>query len=135
MEKRETGQHQLGEKARVGLEKVNRVFSKTGFVLSEIGKWILRLHKLFLAAPVVYFALRIADYARENLPEEVGVLLRESGEYAYTLTRDAAVQGSLAVTAVCLLLMFASRRTIYPWLISIFSLVLPIVLVLTNSFL
>ena len=38
----------------------------------------------------------------------------------------------LAVTALCLLMMFISRRTIYPWLISIFSLVLPILLIVTN---
>ena len=34
----------------------------------------------------------------------------------------------------CLLLMFLSRRVIYPWLISIFTLVLPLLLLLSNIY-
>ena len=40
----------------------------------------------------------------------------------------------VAVTALCLLLMMCSRKTIYPWLISLFSLVLPLVLMLGAVF-
>ena len=39
-----------------------------------------------------------------------------------------------ALTAVCLLLMFISKKVLYPWLISIFSLVLPILILITNIF-
>ena len=38
------------------------------------------------------------------------------------------------MTALCLLMMFLSRKTIYPWIISIFSLVLPFLLIVTNIF-
>ena len=40
----------------------------------------------------------------------------------------------LVVTGVCLVMMWLSRRTIYPWIISIFSLVLPILIWITNVF-
>jgi len=83
---------------------------------------------------VVYGALRVAEYANENLPDQVGLNLLENGEYAYTVTKEIAVLGPLAVTAACLLLMFCSRKTMYPWLICMFSLVLPFLIILTNVF-
>ena len=42
--------------------------------------------------------------------------------------------GPLILTCFCLLLMFCSKKILYPWLISVFSLMLPIVLWLTNVF-
>lgn len=103
-------------------------------VIGIIVKYILLLHKPLLAIPVIYLAVRIYLYAREKLPETVGILLQESGAYTWMLDRQVALTGCMAVTAVCLLLMFVSRRTIYPWLISAFSLVLPFVLIVTNTF-
>ena len=69
-----------------------------------------------------------------QLPEQVGINLQANGEYALVVSRGVAVMGPLAVTAVCLLMMFCSRRVTYPWLISLFSLVLPLLLVVTNLF-
>ena len=69
-----------------------------------------------------------------NLPAQVGINLQTSGEYALEISRILAVMGPLAVTAVCLLLMFCSRRVIYPWLISLFSLILPVLILITNTF-
>ena len=40
----------------------------------------------------------------------------------------------IAAIALCLLMMLISRRTIYPWLISLFSLILPFALLITNIF-
>jgi len=45
-----------------------------------------------------------------------------------------AVMGPLALTALCLVMVFCSKRVVYPWLISIFSLVIPIVIWITNVF-
>ena len=45
-----------------------------------------------------------------------------------------AVMAPLIVTGVCLVMMWLSRRTIYPWIISIFSLVLPWLIWITNVF-
>ena len=122
------------KKVSAGWEKTKSVLGTIGRVFQKIGKYIFRFRAVLMAAPVVYAAVRLAMYARENLPEQVGINLMESGEYAMMVSRNTAIMGSLAVTAVCLLMMFVSRRTIYPWLISIFSLVLPILLIVTNVF-
>ena len=116
------------------MRPVGNVFNGIGRVIAWICKWIMRLRKIFLAVPVIYGALRVAEYANENLPDRVGLNLLENGEYAYTVAKNLAVLGPLAVTAACLLLMFCSRRTMYPWLICMFSLVLPILIVLTNIY-
>ena len=65
---------------------------------------------------------------------KAGIDLQTTGVYAQMISRDLAVLGPLAVTGGCLLLMFCSRRTFYPWIISIFTLVLPILLYLTNVY-
>ena len=117
-----------------GLEKTKEVLGTTGKVLAKIGKYIYKFRSVFLAIPVVYGAVRLALYAQANLPEQVGINLKETGEYALMVSRNTAIMGSLAVTALCLLMMFLSRKTIYPWIISIFSLVLPFLLIVTNIF-
>jgi len=122
------------KKGNPAWEKTKAVLSTTGKVFKKIGEYIFKFRAVLMAAPVVYAAVRLAMYAREKLPEQVGINLMESGEYALLVSRNTAIMGSLAVTAVCLLMMFVSRRTIYPWLISIFSLVLPILLIVTNTF-
>ena len=124
----------MKKKTNPGWEKTKAVLGAIGNVFAKIGIFIFRIRSVLMAAPVVYAAVRLAMYARENLPEQVGINLKESGEYAMLVARDTAIMGSLAVTALCLLMMFVSRRTIYPWLISIFSLVLPILLIVTNMF-
>lgn len=134
MEKVKNAWQVFWKKAEPVFKEIGDIFRAIGRVLAVIGKYIMRLHKIFLAVPVVYGAVRIAMYAQENLPETVGISLQENGEYAITVARNVAIQGSLAVTAACLLLMFCSRRTIYPWIISIFSLVLPFLILLTNVF-
>ena len=68
-----------------------------------------------------------------QLAETVGINIQATGEYAQTVSRSVAVLGPLAVTAVCLLMVFISRKVLYPWLISLFSLVLPLVVWLTNN--
>lgn len=103
-------------------------------VFTVICRVIYRLRKVFMAIPVVYYALKLAAYNTEHLPEIVGINLQSSGEYAQMIAREAAVSAPLAVTAACLLLMFFSRKSIYPWLISVFSLVLPILILFTNNY-
>ena len=111
-----------------------KIFGTIGKVFYNIGLWAYRLRSILLAIPVAYIALQLAMYANENLPEYVGINLQESGEFAQVISRELAVKGPLAITAVCLLLMFFSRKVLYPWLISVFSLVLPLLLILTNTF-
>lgn len=117
-----------------GWEKTKAVFKKIGRVLNIIGKVLYHTRKLFLAAPVVWVAVRLYGDLMEKLPDTVGLLLQETGNYAHYVPKDTAALGCMAVTAACLLMMFLSRRTLYPWLISVFSLVLPFLLVITNMY-
>ncbi len=117
-----------------GFEWFGNLVMRSGELLWGGVKDIRRFHKILLAIPVAIAAVWLAISTAAKLPEHVGISLLETGEFAYMVTREVAVLGPLAVTALCLLLMFCSRRTVYPWLISIFSLVLPFLLLLTNTF-
>lgn len=116
------------------MEKTWEVLKKIGAVFASIGKWIFRLRGFFMAIPVALAALYLAAQNMARLPEEVGINLLENGEYQYLISRGLAVMAPLVVTGVCLVMMWLSRRTIYPWIISIFSLVLPILIWITNVF-
>ena len=116
------------------LEKTWNVLKKIGHVLGVIGKWIFRLRGFFIAIPVALAALYLAAQNMSRLPEEVGINLQANGEYAFLISRGLAVMAPLVVTGVCLVMMWLSRRTVYPWIISIFSLVLPYLIWITNVF-
>lgn len=117
-----------------GFAKFKAVVSKINAVINKIGMLLYRLRKVVMAAPVVYYALKIAEYNREHLPEQVGINLQSSGEFAQMISRNFAVMGPLALTAACLALMFCSRKAAYPWAISLFTLALPIVLLISNVY-
>lgn len=102
--------------------------------MKTLWKWAYRLRSVILAIPVAVGAVILAIYNQANLPAQVGINLQASGEYAQMVGKGVAVFGPLAVTAVCLLMMFCSRKVLYPWLISLFSLALPLVILLTNAF-
>ena len=127
-----TGTSSENSKAATG--KVRQVCDKIGNVIGLICTWIFRLRKIFMAAPVVYLAIHIAVANMNRLPEYVGLNLQANGEFAMMVTRNYAVFGPLLVTGFCLLLMFCSRKTLFPWIISIFSLVLPYLIYLTNLY-
>lgn len=114
--------------------KVEPGLGKTGKVIKTIGIWLYRLRGVFMAIPVALAALKLAEYNTEHLPEMVGWDIQASGEFALMIERDVAVNAPLAVTAACLLLMLFSRRAFYPWVISIFTLILPLLILVTNMF-
>lgn len=116
------------------LEKTLVVLKKIGRVLAGVGKWIFHLRGFFMAIPVVLAALYLATQNMARLPEEVGINLLANGQYEFLVSRGLAVLVPLIVTGVSLIMMFLSRRTIYPWIISIFTLILPWVIYITNVF-
>ena len=116
------------------MEKTLVVLKKISRVLGGIGKWIFHLRGAFMAIPVVLAALTLATRNMARLPEEVGINLLANGQYEYLISRGLAVLAPLVVTGVSLIMMFLSRRTIYPWIISIFTLILPWVIYITNVF-
>lgn len=110
------------------------VIRKIGDILGLIGLWIWRLRKFFMAVPIVMLAVYLARLNNNLLPDMVGIDLQTTGEYAMLIAKETAVYGPLAVTAVCLLMMFLSRKTLYPWLICLFSMALPVLILVTNIF-
>ena len=112
----------------------NSWYERVGRILSGIGICLYRLRKFVLAAPVVYLAWKLALYNMEHLPEEVGLNLQSTGEFAITIARSMAVMGPVGLTGACLLLMFCSRKALYPWAISIFTLALPVLLLVSNNY-
>ena len=121
-------------KGQTGIAKVKTVLGKINRVINLIGLWLFRLRKLVLAAPVVYYALKLAEYNRKHLPEQVGINLQATGEFAQYISRNMAVMGPLALTGGCLILMFCSRKAMYSWSISVFTLALPLLLLFSNAY-
>lgn len=117
-----------------GRARFKAIVAKINSVINIIGMVLYRLRKVVLAAPVVYYALKLAAENREKLPEVVGLNLQSTGEYAATISRELAVMGPLGLTAGCLLMMFCSRKALYPWAISVFTLALPVLLLLSNIY-
>ena len=99
-----------------------------------IGQWIYKLRSVILAVPIVIASIVLAVQNMNRLPPYVGINMQPSGEYAMVLERSVAVMLPLLVTAGCLLMVFLSKKVLYPWLISVFSLVLPLLLWITNVF-
>ncbi|MBR4290266.1 MAG: hypothetical protein IKT52_06475 [Oscillospiraceae bacterium] len=124
----------FSETVKTAYGKARTVCGRIGGVIGQICTWIFRLRKVIMAIPVVYLAVRIAIANMERLPEYVGLNLQSSGEFAMMVTRGYAVLGPLCVTAFCLLLMFCSRKTLFPWIISIFTLIVPYLIYLTNLY-
>ena len=97
-------------------------------------KWAYRLRSVVLSIPVAAIAIIIALHNQVRLPATVGFNMQASGEYAIEVANTVAVLGPLAVTAICLLMTLCSKKVLYPWLISVFSLVLPLFIYFTNTF-
>lgn len=132
----ENQKNTFGRSAATGSrkDKVIPVLHKISKVLAAVWKWVYRLRGAVLAIPVAIAAISLAIYNTANLPDLVGINLQANGAYAMMVERGTAVSVPLLITGVCLVLMFISRKTIYPWLISVFSLVVPILIYFTNVF-
>lgn len=123
---------QRGEPAEnPALETLKRV----GYVVSEIGGWVFRQRKILLAIPVLVAAIWLGIQNIRLLPAQVGINLLSTGEFAFMVSRGVAVVCPVGITAICLVLMVCSRKTLYPWLVSVFSLTLPLLLRLTSLYL
>ena len=116
------------------VQKTLRVLKKIGFVLKLTVKWCYQLRSLLLSIPVLVCAVVLAIRNSRLLPEQVGIGLKASGEYMLLFNRSAAVLLPLVVTCVCGVLMLCSKKMLYPWLVSLFSLVLPLVIWFSNTF-
>lgn len=116
------------------IDKTGSVSSRVKSIIGLVVMVLFRLRKVVLAIPVVYYALKLAAFNMENLPEMVGVNLQSNGAFADLISRNMAVMGPLGVTAACLVLMFFSKKALYPWAVSLFTLVLPLLIWFSNMY-
>ncbi len=109
-------------------------FAKVWQVIRNVWVYVVKLRKIILAVPVAWGAIMLALRNLGKLPELVGFSLQSDGTFAVQMGRLPAVLAPLLVTAICLLLMFCSKRVLTPWLVSVLSLVLPIVIWVINVY-
>ena len=119
---------------QVVLSCMRKFFAKTAKILEKIISWFSKFKKLIAAAPVAAGSIILALYNMGNLPKVVGINLLENGSFTYQIPRGIAVFAPVAITGICLLLMFCSRRILTPWIVSVVSLLLPVVILITNIF-
>ena len=126
------------------LQTTGRVFAAIGKVIRVIALTLFHMRKLFMAAPVVLAAMRLATMTKEALGgpfrffimdvvaswQQSEMVIRQ-----VEISQEVAVAGPMLVTCACLGLMFLSRRTVWPWLVSIFSLVIPVFIILSATYL
>ena len=108
-------------------KKETNTQEKTGFFHT-----IFRLRGVLLSVPVAIIAAVMAIYSAKILPAEVGVFMQTDGQYQFMLTRPLAILIPLALTLVCVTITLCCRKVTYPWLISLFSLVVPPLLWFTS---
>ena len=106
--------------------------AKVWCVVKLTVKWAYQLRSLVLSIPVFVCAAALAIRNARLLPVEVNIVTM--GENLLTVTRSVAVLLPLAVTCICIVLMLCSKKMLYPWLVSVLSLVLPIVIRLASIF-
>lgn len=125
---------QFTEKTRPFMNKTRQICATVAGKISFVWKYIMKFKKLFLCVPVAVFALILALRNLFSLPALVGIILAANGEFSYEMLREIAVVLPLLITGLCLLFVFMSKRILTPWLISVFSLLVPIWILFINTF-
>ncbi len=144
---------QLTEKWAQLREKLSPAVQKTGHGLKVAGKsmgiiagYMYKLRSVILAAPVAAAAAVLAVTNMSRLPAVVEItrvtLDTQSQDSLFGclvigvdyISREVAVLLPLILTVGCLLLTLCSKRVFYPWIISVFTLILPLFLLLSNMY-
>lgn len=124
----------LCSKVRPVVASVTRVLKKAGDVIMSVWAYIVKFRKIFLAVPVVFAAVKLAQQNMERLPETVGLDLQIDGTFAVQMTRFQASWSPVLLTLICLVLMFCSKRVLTPWVVSLLTLLIPVVIWVLNVF-
>ena len=124
------------KKSRTSVKKTDTEQSgkKVWTVLKKIWHYIWMFRGVIISLPVLVVAICLAFRNASRLPETVGWNLQATGEYAMTVTRSTAVVVPLLITLGCILLTCLTKRNLFPWLISVFSLVLPVLIWIINIY-
>ena len=102
-----------------------------GEKFKEFLRGAFRLRSVALSFPVAVIAVILAVNNAAILP---GPLLIGAGENVITISKPVLIMGPLTLTALSILMTLFSKKVTYPWIISSFTLLLPVVLWLTMSF-
>ena len=128
------------------LRKIGLVFAAIGRAFGLLGSYLFKLRAVFMAIPVAVIAVIQAMINMERLPDTLEyTMLGIDFNATQTLFgpvvmnveqigRELAVMGPLVLTAACLLFTIFSKRTLFPWIISIFTLLIPTLLYLTTQY-
>ena len=110
------------DKVRPVLMAIGNFLKVLGSSVYKIGVYMYRLRSILLAAPVTAMAFILAMQNMQRLPEQVEITklaINPDAEFALFgflemttdyITRDIAVFGPAAITAVCLIMMIRSKR-------------------------
>lgn len=107
---------------------------KTGNVLKNIVHWIVKLWPVIISIPVAVFAIILAVKNAARLPDTVGINLLDTGDFGLLMPKLVVVLAPLLITAICIVMTIFSKRTLFPWLVSLFTLVLPILIWVSNIY-
>lgn len=99
--------------------------------IKVILRWVYRLRSVVLSVPVAVIAVILAVRNSAKLP---GPLEVGAGANVITISKSVLIMGPLALTALSILMTLISKRVTYPWLISLFTLILPLVFAFTMTF-
>lgn len=121
----------MGQKIRGAWNNSASARGKIASFCSATGKWTYKLRAFVLAIPIVVIAVILAVSNMATLPAAVAIGLPNivNGILVFQevlVSKILAVFIPLLVTAFCLLMMFLSKRISFPFLVSLFSLILPI---------
>ncbi len=137
--------YQFREKMRPAGEKTGRFFKRLGEDIATIIRYMYKLRAIILCAPVAAVAVVLASINTRLLPEAVSFLMpgieigAEDALFGFLVfdqiqvDKGGAIISCLILTLICLGLTLLSKRTLYPWLISVFTLVMPLFLRVTND--
>ena len=139
--------HAFWDKPRPGWKKFGDFWRKVGAFLAKLWKYLFALRGLILSIPVATAAVILAAKSMTDLPSSVEVTLpgiRVGSDnslfgflvfHTQQIPKGTAVLVPLVLTAACLLLTMCSKRALYPWIISLFTLIVPVFLLVTNVYL
>ncbi|MBQ7416260.1 MAG: hypothetical protein IJW14_04405 [Oscillospiraceae bacterium] len=122
------------EKTKSGRKEFGETMEGIGTALKTIGKFLDKYKGVILAVPVIIGAVVLAIMSLSKLPESVGINLLSNGEFSMMVNRIVAVLVPLCITVFCSVLTIGSKKVMFPWLISLFSLVIPILIYVTNVY-
>ncbi len=129
------------DKVNMAIAWLRKIFAPVGRVCGKIfngimvvWKYIVKLRKIFLAVPVALAALWLAKVNMDRLPEQVGLNLQTDGSFELMISREWACGILLLITLICIVLMCCSKRVLTPWMVSIITLILPMLIWITNIF-